>query len=106
METIVQIRRIPTGVDAHGLDTWFEVEYRLTAAVATRQNNSVFSADFVSVTDGLTVYLPANTEVEDGDKFEVRGKRYEIDGEPFDWRDGFSTWTPGTVVNLVRETNG
>jgi hypothetical protein len=54
----------------------------------------------------LTLYLPTGTEVEDGDRFLVRGKRYVIDGEAFDWRDGLGSWNPGVVVNLTREQNG
>jgi hypothetical protein len=57
------------------------------------------------VSDGLTVYLPSGYDVQDNDKFIIRGKRYELDGEAFDWRDGLGNWAPGTVVNLQREAD-
>jgi hypothetical protein len=51
----------------------------------------------------LTLYLPAGTDVQDDDKFTVRGKVYEIDGEAFEWKEGLGSWNPGVVVNLQRE---
>jgi len=53
----------------------------------------------------LTIYLPSGTDVQDDDKFVIRGKTYEIDGEAFDWRDGLGSWSPGVVVNLQREVD-
>ena len=106
METITQVRRTSTEVDSHGLPIWEETEIELQGMVATRQSSSIFSADFITVSDGLTIYLPTNTEVLDGDKFVVRDKQYEIDGEAFDWRNGLNGWSPGTVINLKRARNG
>jgi hypothetical protein len=62
-----------------------------------------FDADQIVVTDGLTLYLDAGTDVLDDDKFVVRGKTYEVDGEAFDWKSGLGSWNPGLVVNLQRE---
>jgi hypothetical protein len=74
--------------------------------VAARSSSLLTEADAFTITQGLTLYLPSNTPILDGDRFEVRGKTYVIDGEPFDWRDGLGNWNPGTVVNLTREQNG
>jgi hypothetical protein len=75
----------------------------LQALVSARLSGTNFDADQIVITDGLTIYLPAGTEVQDDDKFTIRGKVYEIDGEAFEWRDGLGTWNPGVVVNLQRE---
>jgi len=60
----------------------------------------------VTVTSGLNLYLPYGTEIQNDDIFIVRGERYVLDGESFDWRNGLGNWTPGTVVSLQREVNG
>jgi hypothetical protein len=106
MESITQIRQSSSASDVHGLPVWVETEIPLTAIVAARVSSLVTEADALTITQGLTVFLASGTEVQDGDKFVVRGKRYVIDGESFDWRDGLGTWSPGVVVNLVREQNG
>jgi hypothetical protein len=78
----------------------------LQGIVAARNSSLVTEADALTITQGLTLYLPSGTDIQDGDRFVVRGKRYVIDGESFDWRDGLGNWNPGTVVNLTREQNG
>jgi hypothetical protein len=108
MEQITQIRRSSSATDEHGLPVWVETETTINAIVGLRQslNNSQFDADAITVSQGLVLYLNSGADVQDGDKFIVRGRRYAIDGESFDWRDGLGNWNPGTVVNLVREQNG
>jgi hypothetical protein len=79
----------------------------MQAIVSSRLANSStnFDPDQIVIVDGLTLYLPSGADVRDDDKFVVRGKTYEIDGEPFDWRNGLGSWSPGTVVNLQREAD-
>jgi hypothetical protein len=79
------------------------VSVTLQAFVSQRVSGTNFDADQIVLTDGLTLYLPAGTDVQDDDKFVVRGKVYEIDGEAFDWKNGLGAWNPGVVVNLQRE---
>jgi hypothetical protein len=108
MELITQVRLSSSGIDDHGLPITQETEIPIHGIVGLRTAvaNSQFDADAITVTQGLTLYLASGADVQDGDKFIVRGKRYAIDGEAFDWRDGLGNWNPGTVVNLVREQNG
>jgi hypothetical protein len=106
MESITQIQRSSSGTDSHGLPVWVETRITLHAIVAARSSGLTTEADAFTITQGITLYLPTGTQILDGDKFEVRGKVYVIDGEPFDWRDGLGNWNPGTVVNLTREQNG
>jgi len=106
MELITQIQRNSSGTDSHGLPVWVETRISIGAIVAARSSSLLTEADAVTITQGLTLYLPSNTQINDGDRFEVRGKTYVIDGEAFDWRDGLGNWNPGTVVNLTREQNG
>ena len=106
MELITQVRRSSSGTDVHGLPIWVETRTDIHAIVAARSSSLLTEADALTITQGLTLYLPSGTAVDDGDRFEVRGKTYVIDGEAFDWRDGLGYWNPGTVVNLTREQNG
>lgn len=50
------------------------------------------------------VYAPADADILPGDRLEVRGVEYEIEGDPAVWRSPFTGWEPGMVVNLERVT--
>jgi hypothetical protein len=74
--------------------------------VGARTGSRTIGAGEVTVISGLDVFLPPGTSVQNDDVFIVRGERYVLDGEAFDWRNGFGSWRPGTVVSLQREVNG
>lgn len=103
MESITRTRRSSTSTDSYGQPVYTTTTADLQALVSARLSGTNFDADQIVVTDGLTIYLPSGTDVQDDDKFTIRGKVYEIDGEAFEWRDGLGTWSPGVVVNLQRE---
>ena len=103
MEDISQVRRSSVSTDSYGQPVFTTTTTTVSALVSARVSGTNFDADQITVTDGLTIYLPPVTDVQDDDKFIIRSKTYEIDGEAFDWRDGLGSWTPGTVVNLQRE---
>jgi hypothetical protein len=46
------------------------------------------------------VYAPAGSDIRAQDRLVVRGKTYEVDGEPAAWRSPFTGWEPGLVVSL------
>lgn len=106
MESITQIRRSSSGTDDYGEPIITTTEIELDAMVAARTGSKTVGAAEITVTSGLTVYLPAGTDVQNDDVFVVRGDNYVLDGEPFDWRNPFGNWTPGTVIDLQRQTNG
>ena len=105
MEVISQIRRSSTSTDSYGQPVFTTTSTEVEAIVSARVSGTNFDSDQIVVTDGLTIYLPSGHDVQDDDKFTIRGKTYEIDGEAFDWRDGLGSWAPGTVVNLQRESD-
>lgn len=105
MEDITQIRLSSTSVDEYGQPVFVETATTIKAIVSARVSGTNFDPDQIVLVTGLTVYLASGTVVEDDDKFIVRGKRYEVDGEAFDWRSGLGSWTPGVVVNLQKEQN-
>lgn len=51
---------------------------------------------------GLTLYLPARTEITAHDRVEVRGDIYEAVGEEGIWRSPHTEWDPGIEVALRR----
>lgn len=106
MESITQIRLSSSGTDVYGEPILVTTETELEAIVAARTGSKTVGAAEITVVSGLTVYLPPNTEVSNSDIFIVRGVRYVLDGESFDWRNGLGNWNPGTVIDLQRETNG
>jgi SPP1 family predicted phage head-tail adaptor len=103
MESIIQIRLSSTSTDSYGQPVYVETQSSVNAIVSARTSGTNFDPDQIVVTDGLNLYLPSGHDVQDNDKFIVRGKRYEIDGEAFDWRSGLGSWAPGTVVSVQRE---
>lgn len=106
MSSITQIRQSSSGTDQYGEPIIVTTEIELEAKVAARTGSKTVGAAEITVTSGLTVYLPPNTDVQNDDVFVVRGERYVLDGESFDWRNELGNWTPGTVIDLQREVNG
>lgn len=106
MESITQIRQNSSGTDAYGEPIIVTTNIELEGIVAARTGSKTVGAAEITVTSGLTLYLPPGTEIQNDDVFIVRGIRYVVDGEPFDWRNGLGSWTPGTVIDLQREVNG
>jgi SPP1 family predicted phage head-tail adaptor len=105
MESITRTRRSSTSTDSYGQPVYTTTSVTLQAKVSARVSGTNFDADQIVITDGLTLYLDSGADVQDDDKFTVRGKIYEIDGEAFDWQSGLGSWNPGLVVNLQREKN-
>lgn len=46
------------------------------------------------------VYAPADADVLAGDRVIVRGKTYDVDGQPAKWANPFTGWEPGLVIAL------
>lgn len=40
----------------------------------------------LGISDGITAYLPEDADVKAGDRIEIRGEAYVINGEPRRWR--------------------
>lgn len=52
--------------------------------------------------DGFTLYFPPDVTVTAQSRVVVRGVTYLVDGPPADWRNPFTGWTPGIVVQCKR----
>jgi hypothetical protein len=55
-----------------------------------------------SVTTTPEFYAPFGSDVLAGDRLVVRGKTYDVDGDPADWCSPFTGWEPGMVIPLTR----
>lgn len=55
-----------------------------------------------AVVSGFTLYFPPDTQVSAANKVRVRGNVYDVIGDPADWRNPFTGWTPGIVVQVGR----
>jgi len=106
MELITQIRQSSNGTDVYGEPIIVTTEITLAAMVGARTGSKTIGAGEVTVISGLDVFLPPGTNVQNDDVFVVRGERFVLDGEAFDWRNGLGNWNPGTVISLQREVNG
>lgn len=106
MQFITRIRQSSQGTDQYGEPIYTTTETVLEAAVAARTGSKTVGAAEITVTSGLTVYLPYDTDVQNDDVFVYKNERYVLDGEKFDWENPYGNWKPGTVIDLQRETNG
>jgi SPP1 family predicted phage head-tail adaptor len=106
MQFITRIRQSSQGTDQYGEPIYTTTETVLEAAVAARTGSKTVGAAEITVTSGLTVYLPYDTDVQNDDVFIYKNERYVLDGEKFDWENPYGNWKPGTVIDLQRETNG
>lgn len=57
------------------------------------------------VIDGLTIYGPPDMDVTAHDRMRVRGKVWQVHGDPEKPRSPFTGWEPGTTVRL-RKVDG
>lgn len=72
------------------------------AAVEPRPSSEPVQDARNAVISGFTLYLPADSTVTAHKKVGVRGQVYDVLGEPALWRNPFTGWTPGLVVQVGR----
>lgn len=98
------IRRIPTGEkNRHGVELTEPDTEETRCALQQQRALEVDEGGETSDTRWLLI-LPHGTEVDTGDAVEVRGDRYEIEGDPWSAEEGSrSLWH---VEVQVRRTSG
>jgi hypothetical protein len=55
-----------------------------------------------AVVSGYTLYLPAGAQIDAQARVRVRGEVYEVLGDPAAWRNPFTGWEPGVVMQVGR----
>lgn len=53
-----------------------------------------------AVVTSPTVYAPTGADVEARDRLVIRGRTWDVDGDPADWRHPMTGWMPGVVIPL------
>ncbi|HLP97658.1 MAG TPA: hypothetical protein VK149_04355 [Sideroxyarcus sp.] len=101
-EPVIIIRRTQTGTNAHGNPTYSTSEILVRDAlfaVGSTTEPADVARDHID--SRVTLYLPHGTVIQDGDVFEIRGSRWEKDGDALDYPtvNGFEV---GVVVNVKR----
>lgn len=56
----------------------------------------------IRVVSTAKLYVPAGTQVGPNDEFTVRGVRYAVEGDPGQWTNPFTGWSPGAEIMLRR----
>lgn len=101
-EPVTRIRREATGgTDRYGQPLTADVEADLGSAAfdpgGTREPVEVGRAPVVT---NPTLYFTHRPDVAAGDRVRVRGRVFEVDGDPADWRSPWDGVFGGLVVNL------
>jgi hypothetical protein len=106
-ETIT-VKRAGTRVDPYSgenVEDWatattFEIE---GCAIYPTDSVETASVDKTSVVSGYTVLAPPGSDVRRKDRVSYRGADREVVGDPFDWRNPFTGWTPGVAFEIEGE---
>lgn len=102
-EPITVITRTKNGVDGYGDDTSTETSTTVTGAFAPTSTAELTDGGDTVISQPQA-YLPPGTVVTPTSVLVIRGNRYEVDGDPADWRQPFTGWNPGIAVPLRRVT--
>lgn len=72
--------------------------------VASGGSTEPLEAGRNAVDSDFDLFFPADAEVSSDNRVVVRGLTCDVVGRPFLWRNPFTGWTPGLVVNAkIRE---
>lgn len=102
-ETATFVTRTATSRDADGNDVYTDVPVDITGCGFDPGGSfeTLQSGDQVTTTP--TLYAPQGALVPAAvDRVIIRGETYEVDGTPRDYRNPFTGWHPGPVVQLKR----
>ena len=99
-DTVTLIRRTASGADADGQVVYAEAAEVIPGCVVYPTSSTEADERGTVLTDTLTAHLPPGTAVDGIAAAEVRGRRYEVEGVPFDWRSPFTGWNPGVELTL------
>lgn len=107
--TVTILRHDPGGTDIYG-DPVAGTVVRVDVdgcAVAPRTGSSgeLEGRGRQGITEAMTLYLPAGTDLQADDQVEIDGQTYDVDGPPANWSNPYSGKRPGLEV-VLRRTEG
>lgn len=101
-EPIYIYRRSQTGTDQYGNPTFSKNTILVRDALfAVNATTEPVEANRNPVDASVALYLPAGTQVMDGDEFEIRGSRWVKDGDAQEWSQLWPDFA-GVVVHVRR----
>jgi hypothetical protein len=103
-ETVVLVRRVLDGTDSYGDDTFTEVETTLTNVPAWPTSTREDVQGQATVYDLVTVFLPADTDIDAIDAVRVYEGKYEVEGRTDRFVSPWDGFNPGLPVPLRRVT--
>lgn len=71
-------------------------------AVEPRPSSEQLEAGRNAVVNGYTLYFPSDTVIGAHNRVIVRGGTYDVLGGAAEWRNPFTGWAPGIVVQVTR----
>lgn len=101
---IVRVRPTPGGVDQYG-DPIAGTESRLTlerSGVAPRSSSDLADEGRSGIIVGLTLFAPYGSDVLIGDRIEVDGVMFDIEGDVGKWHQFMTGWDAGQEIALRR----
>ena len=102
--TVEVVRRTVDGVDAYGNAVREESEPVELAgcAYAPREGAEITAQGRLGVLVDGTLYVPPGADVQADDVIVMGGRRFEVDGDPAEWRSPYSGVVRGIAVQLRR----
>lgn len=99
---VVLVRRTKGPLDALGNDTYIDSASAPVNAVWAPGGSTeqIQGRDTLTITG--TLYVAAGTNLSHLDAVLVNGQRFEVDGDPIDWRSPLTGWAPGIEVRVRR----
>lgn len=89
-QTITLLRRVLSGRDEFGNDTYTDARAQVSGCVVQPAGSSE-QIDFTElVSSDITVFIPYGTDVSPLDALLINGVTYEVRGVPQQWRSPFS----------------
>lgn len=112
-ENITVITRSVSGTDPDGNDAFTDGVRTVYVGAynpggSGRRGSGTAGTEYTIMRDTVlsqpTAYLPAGTPITTIDNIEVRGRRFQVDGNPADWHNPFTGTNPGLEVRLKTGT--
>ena len=86
-QSITRLRPSTTTERGSAISDWSNPDTLVISECSVQPTTTSLSQDgrVLGVTDGLTVYAPADADVQAGDRIEYNGDVYTINGDPLIW---------------------
>jgi hypothetical protein len=102
--TITLVRRIQSGEDAYGQDTWTEQQIAVSGCAVQPVSTNEQLGNVDRVLSRWKLFAPGDTVIEPTDKVVLDGQPYEVDGAAQVWPD--INGQPHHVEVYLREVLG